>query len=113
MSHIPPQADWHPASHPALHYWKPQFQQICALCLLSFLMPAYWVSVALLLIQEQAQAARKRAAGTMDEYTFIAEDTEAAKQDGEPVVQHVSSEQVYNTELAQELQVHSAKHIAA
>lgn len=48
----------------------------------------------------------------MDEYTFIAEDTDATKQAGEPAVQHVSSEQLYNNELAQEIQVHLPKHAA-
>lgn len=57
-------------------------------------------------MQEQAQAARKRAAGTMDEYTFIAEDSTAADQiDSAPAVQNVSAEQLYKNELAQEMQV--------
>lgn len=59
-------------------------------------------------MQEQAQAARKRAAGTMDEYTFIAEDSTAADQiDNAPAVQNVSAEQLYRNELAQEMQVMS------
>ncbi len=57
-------------------------------------------------MQGQAQAARKRAAGTMDEYTFIAEDNKAADQiDSAPAVQNVSAEQLYKNELAQEMQV--------
>ncbi len=57
-------------------------------------------------MQEQAEAARKRAAGTMDEYTFIAEDSTAADQiDSAPAVQNVSAEQLYKNELAQEMQV--------
>lgn len=61
------------------------------------------------LVQEQAQAARKRAAGTMDEYTFIAEDTEAADQAGSvPAIQQVSSEELYRKELAEEMQVPAA-----
>lgn len=57
-----------------------------------------------LLLQEQAQAARKRAAGTMDEYTFIAEDAAAA--DGSvPAIQQVSAEELYRKELAEEMQV--------
>ena len=57
-------------------------------------------------MQEQAQAARKRAAGTMDEYTFIAEDSTAADRvDSAPAVPDVSAEQLYKSELAQELQV--------
>lgn len=69
------------------------------------------------LVQEQAQAARKRAAGTMDEYTFIAEDTEAADQAGSvPAIQQVSSEELYRKELAEEMQVqllYTVNHPAA
>ncbi|KAL0055526.1 hypothetical protein WJX82_001523 [Trebouxia sp. C0006] len=62
----------------------------------------------MLKLQEQAQAARKRAAGTMDEYTFIAEDSTAADQmDSAPAVQTVSAEQLYKNELAQEMQAGS------
>ena len=58
------------------------------------------------LLQGQAQAARKRAAGTMDEYTFIAEDAEAADQAGSvPAIQQVSAEELYRKELAEEMQV--------
>ena len=58
------------------------------------------------LLQEQAQAARQRAAGTMDEYTFIAEDSEAADQAGSvPAMQQVSAEELYRKELAEEMQV--------
>ncbi|DBA73718.1 TPA: hypothetical protein ACH3X2_009696 [Trebouxia sp. C0005] len=63
--------------------------------------------------QEQARAACKRAAckraaaaGTMDEYTFIAEDSTAADQIGSaPAMQDVSDEQLYEHELAQQMQV--------
>lgn len=62
-----------------------------------------------LLLQGQAQAARKRAAGTMDQYTFIAEDAETTDQAGSlPALQPVSAEELYKNELAQEMQVHSA-----
>ncbi|DBA73716.1 TPA: hypothetical protein ACH3X2_009694 [Trebouxia sp. C0005] len=62
----------------------------------------------MLKLQEQAQAARKRAAGTMDEYTFIAEDSTAADRvDSAPAVPDVSAEQLYKSELAQELQAGS------
>lgn len=58
------------------------------------------------LLQEQAQAARKRAAGIMDEYTFITEDGEAADQAGSvPALQQVSAEELYRKELAEEMQV--------
>ena len=58
------------------------------------------------LLQEQAQAARKRAAGTIDEYTFIAEDAEAPDQAGSvPAIQQVSAEELYRKELAEEMQV--------
>lgn len=57
-----------------------------------------------LLLQEQAQAARKRAAGTMDEYTFIAEDA-AAADSSIPAIQQVSAEELYRRELAEEMQV--------
>ena len=70
-----------------------------------------------MLVQEQAQAARKRAAGTLDEYTFIAEDTEAAGQAGTvPALQQVSAEELYRRELAEEMQVrllHSANQFEA
>lgn len=62
----------------------------------------------MLKLQEQAQAARKRAAGTMDEYTFIAEDRQAEGQiEAAPAIQNVSAEQLYTNELVQELQVGS------
>ncbi len=42
----------------------------------------------------------------MDEYTFIAEDNQAADQiEAAPVTQNVSAEQLYKNELAQETQV--------
>lgn len=63
----------------------------------------------MLLLQEQAQAARKRAAGTMDQYTFIAEDAEAADEAGSaPAIQHISAEELYRIELAEEMQVQPA-----
>ena len=47
----------------------------------------------------------------MDEYTFIAEDSTAADQIGSaPAMQDVSDEQLYEHELAQQMQV-TAPHI--
>ena len=56
-------------------------------------------------VQEQARAARKRAAGTIDEYTFIAEEQPVQQIEGAPATQSVSAEQLYRNELAQEMQV--------
>ncbi|KAL0036147.1 hypothetical protein WJX79_005668 [Trebouxia sp. C0005] len=72
-------------------------------------------SQTMLKLQEQARAACKRAAckraaaaGTMDEYTFIAEDSTAADQIGSaPAMQDVSDEQLYEHELAQQMQAGS------
>ena len=62
-------------------------------------------------LQEQAQAARKRAAGTMDQYTFIAEAADTTDQTGSiPALQPVSAEELYRNELAQEMQVHHGIH---
>ncbi|KAL3153967.1 hypothetical protein ABBQ32_013523 [Trebouxia sp. C0010 RCD-2024] len=62
----------------------------------------------MLKLQGQAQAARKRAAGTMDQYTFIAEDAETTDQAGSlPALQPVSAEELYKNELAQEMQAGS------
>ncbi|KAL3140127.1 hypothetical protein ABBQ38_004404 [Trebouxia sp. C0009 RCD-2024] len=62
----------------------------------------------MLKLQEQAQAARKRAAGTMDQYTFKAEDAETTDQAGSVLaLQPVSAEELYRNELAQEMQADS------
>ncbi|KAA6422121.1 MAG: pescadillo protein [Trebouxia sp. A1-2] len=74
-------------------------------------------SQTMLKLQEQARAACKRAAckraaaaGTMDEYTFIAEDSTAADQIGSaPAMQDVSDEQLYEHELAQQMQALALK----
>lgn len=64
------------------------------------------VRIGLAAMQEQAKAARQAAAGTMDEYTFVGEDSrQGGGLSGAAPQQGLSAEQQYKAEMQQELQV--------